>query len=520
MGVCIIAISIIVLIFILKAKKAKKKNNLIPINENKIIETRNTDLVSSKTLNADFKIHEELKGLLWFADGIYQNYKNEKEDENTFYVGDIKISFVSPGSEEPSLIYTKAPININEKCFDIERPPYYPTYKSLTPEQRGNYIKFLENPFIGNVDIGYVFLLYYGLERHLLYGDYERAYKLILKLRDIYSNGSFQSYSANALVLTSLLHKKGEIAQDFIMSLDKEFEFNFSDNLFLICYYSFNLPLKPKDIMRMSKTFEFQNMNYIKKYPDIFLDILTENFKNKFNKEYILISDILSKTDILKLEKQDIRIFANTSLSEQSVPVPMLANCFKLKNLFFNLLQDTHELTKKMIADLRKKGTLIVSDAKNKQSPKKELKFDTKKEAELLAQLSEVKKDLVRRHFVFLMLEDFYYKYRDLDNEYIEKCKEYCIKDISSLNEMEEEFILQEIESAKYTGESVEKIRKTGFIGRIPSFSRLIIIYEKENDYDNAIKICDKAISFKHEADVYKEKKEKLLEKMKKINNT
>ena len=44
--------------------------------------------------------------------------------------------------------------------------------------------------------------------------------------------------------------------------------------------------------------------------------------------------------------------------------------------------------------------------------------------------------------------------------------------------------------------------------------------YEKENDYDNAIKICDKAISFKHEADVYKEKKEKLLEKMKKINNT
>ena len=79
---------------------------------------------------------------------------------------------------------------------------------------------------------------------------------------------------------------------------------------------------------------------------------------------------------------------------------------------------------------------------------------------------------------------------------------------------------MQEIESAKYTGESVEKIRKTGFIGRIPSFSRLIIIYEKENDYDNAIKICDKAISFKHEADVYKEKKEKLLEKMKKINNT
>ncbi len=71
--------------------------------------------MSSKTLIAGFKIHEELKGLIWFADGIYQNYKNGKKDENTFYVGDIKISLASPGSEEPSLIYTKAPININEK---------------------------------------------------------------------------------------------------------------------------------------------------------------------------------------------------------------------------------------------------------------------------------------------------------------------------------------------------------------------------------------------------------------------
>lgn len=78
----------------------------------------------------------------------------------------------------------------------------------------------------------------------------------------------------------------------------------------------------------------------------------------------------------------------------------------------------------------------------------------------MLNQLSAAGKDLVKRHFVFLMLEDFYYKYRELDSKYIEKCKEYCIKDISSLNEMEEEYILQEIEMAKYTGESVEKLEK------------------------------------------------------------
>ena len=37
----------------------------------------------------------------------------------------------------------------------------------------------------------------------------------------------------------------------------------------------------------MAKTFEFTNTNYIKKYPDIFLETLKENFKNTFAKESI-----------------------------------------------------------------------------------------------------------------------------------------------------------------------------------------------------------------------------------------
>ena len=95
-------------------------------------------------------------------------------------------------NEEPSLIYTKQPVVVPNDVSIVERPPFFPTYSGLTPEQKGVYIKLLQNPYDNSVDIGFVFILYYGLERHLLVGDYERAYKVILKLRDVHSNASFQ----------------------------------------------------------------------------------------------------------------------------------------------------------------------------------------------------------------------------------------------------------------------------------------------------------------------------------------
>jgi hypothetical protein len=43
------------------------------------------------------------------------------------------------------------------------------------------------------------------------------------------------------------------------------------------------LPVLPKDIMRMAKTFEFNNTNYIKKYPELFLDCLKNAIKEKLD---------------------------------------------------------------------------------------------------------------------------------------------------------------------------------------------------------------------------------------------
>jgi hypothetical protein len=496
-------------------KKVEDKSDITP--------NKTTELTVLQ--NPTISIHDDLVGLVWFADGSFKNYVNDNIEKNSSIYNGLKITLRMTGDEEPSLIYTKQHIVFPNDISLIERPPYFPTYSGLTPEQKGVYIKLLQNPYDQNIDIGFVFILYYGLERHLLTGNYEKAYRVILKLRDVHCNKSFQSYSANALVLTSMLHQRGEIALEFIKSLDKSYEYSFSDNLFLLCYFSFEFPLTANDIMRMSRTFEFSNMNYIKKYPDLFREVLESLLLEKYGEKVILLSKLLSKNDISKLSTQDTPIFANTSIRDKSFPVPIISSNFKLKKEFNILLEKAHETVKNKIADMRKEGSL---KEEKTERPAKELPvFNVKEEQDLLDALGKVEDDLVQRHFLYISLQDFYYKYRDLNDKYLLLCIDYCMKDIQSLNEMETQYIDREIsrekEYAKMTGNQFtkleeENIRSTGFIGRIPAFSRLAIIFEKQKKYEKAIEICDKAIAFKHEAEEYSQRKVKITKKMEKEN--
>ncbi|MBC8146524.1 MAG: hypothetical protein H8E98_00895, partial [Bacteroidetes bacterium] len=306
-------------------------------------------------------------------------------------------------------------------------------------------------------------------------------------------------------------------------SLDKSFEYSFSDNLFLLCYFSFEIPVKANDIMRMARTFEFSNLNYIKKHPDVFQEILENLLLEKYGEKTVLISKLLNKSDVSKLSTQEVPIFANISIRDKSFPVPMISYSFKIKKDFNILLENTHEIVKKRITEMRKEGSLKEEQI---EKPKKELPvFKENEEKDLINTLNNAKNDLVQRHFVYISLQDFYYKYRDLNEKYILLCIDYCMKDIESLKDMENQYVSNEINRAReyakimgeqFTKQEEEKTKETGFIGRIPAFSRLSIIYEKQKKYEKAIKICDMAIEFKHEAAEYRERKEKIIKKMSK----
>ena len=320
-----------------------------------------------------------------------------------------------------------------------------------------------------------------------------------------------------------MLHKRGEFALEFVNSLDKEYELSFSDNLFLICYYSFNLPLQIRDIMRMAKTFEFTNNNYLKKYPDLFADMLKNIIVKKYGSDHLDINSFITKPELRKIKTQQVTIFANTSIMDNKYPVPLISENFKLKKEMNMILEAAHEAVKLKLAEMKKAG-IEVPVVKQPVKNNKSLIFEAATEGNLIKELSNNQKNPLRRHFCYIQLQDFYYKYRDLDKKYLDKCIEYCYLDINSLEEMKKDYIEQEVNTihqlAQYNEKGneqkeIERVKREGFTGRIPAFSRLSIIYEKQGNYKKAIEICDSAISNRESIESFNERKAKLENKLK-----
>lgn len=135
--------------------------------------------------------------------------------------------------------------------------------------------------------------------------------------------------------------------------------------------------------------------------------------------------------------------------------------------------------------------------------------FDSQKEQELLNMLKNSIGNSLNEHFAYIELQNFYYKYRKNDQTYLELCKQYCQKDIAILPQVDRDYITERTQTLKkfisYCGSDsketklqyendLERVRKYGFLGRIPAFKRMSIICENEKDFDGAISYCDMEI--------------------------
>ena len=313
------------------------------------------NLVTSKKVNNILPdIEPELIPLLWFGDGAHKNYFHPCKHMERVTINGFLMEFSTYGTEEPSLIYTKLPIEkpINEA--DVPRPPYFPSYKELSPEQRWLYWKFLEDPYSGTHDIGYVFIFYYGLERFLFSEHSEKAFNVILKLRDCYANKSFQSYSGTALILYSIVKRDITFANTFLDSLDKKHELKIPANLFILLKYSLALPLTPFEVMHYAKDFSFNNQHYIKDNPEIFLGFLQEGIKKKYNSSSVPLSELFADANMDNITPIEIPLFANISIINKIVRIPCLIDYVPFYSEMYGLLREAHENTKKYLAQLRK----------------------------------------------------------------------------------------------------------------------------------------------------------------------
>lgn len=171
--------------------------------------------------------------------------------------------------------------------------------------------------------------------------------------------------------------------------------------------------------------------------------------------------------------------------------------------------------------------------ALNMNVPPKAETFDYKYEKLCLKELEEYKNDPETVHFLYIKLQELYYKYRDIDPKYLDLCIEYCHKDIEMLTQVDEQHINEQIQyyvdhGNLYTDEQIlkeiEEIKEKGFDANIPAFKRMAIIEEKRNNIPAAMLYCDLAIRWyeAHSASEYvtefRDRKKKLVAKIEKNN--
>ncbi|MBE5803578.1 MAG: hypothetical protein E7316_03600 [Clostridiales bacterium] len=315
----------------------------------------------------EYVAHEDLKKLLWWNDGPEKNYSKKCRQEAICQDGVVVAWISQPGNDEPSVMSVNDAVSFESDEPNMKEPPYYPKYSDLTAKQRGAYWAFLQNPYEGDARIGYVFLLYYGLERHLVEGDLEAAVKVILTLRKVYDNSSFQLYSAHALVISILSHQRLDLLQQFMCSIEKDYEYQFSCNLYAICKFLLGLPLVPADLVRMAKDVDFRKLNYIKNYPTEFISTLENQMKVLYGITSLFISDFFTSNQWGDLQKQSIAVYANVSLNSRWIDIPFLLSYKPLKDVIREILEKTHEELKIELRKRRQAGEIVAVEIEKKR---------------------------------------------------------------------------------------------------------------------------------------------------------
>lgn len=137
----------------------------------------------------------------WVMSDVPLDFKGVVIPKPMFYMSKI----AKDAYPDPALINPSLPVAKEVKGY-VKDLGYWPSYSDMTPGQRRLFIEWLatgrKDP---TIDIGYVFVFYYGLERRLLIDqqNIDEITNELRRLRRIYDNGSFLNYSSNLLTFNN-----------------------------------------------------------------------------------------------------------------------------------------------------------------------------------------------------------------------------------------------------------------------------------------------------------------------------
>ena len=313
--------------------------NEIETVQNQIINENNQHSIFVGEQNAEIKkyqeIPDEVKSLLWIK-GV-----NELEGNNF--------------ANEPSLIDMELEVRPDVSSYNQDIG-YYPSYCNLSPENRFVYLNWLKN-VKEPIPIGYVFIFYYGLERHLLYGKFEEAFNMIVKLRNYHSNNSFYSYSSDALLVGILTHKRYDLIEQ--IDLNKA-----TPKLVQFVVASLTGGVDDVTLIKNCKEVGFTNKRYINDSYELFKDMLDDILKEKFGITYYPIKEI----DFLKCTDTFPIVLANYSLNmgDRIINAPDISTNKKYKKDVFEILSEAHARVKERKKNQRKQ--LGTTDTKQEKA--------------------------------------------------------------------------------------------------------------------------------------------------------
>jgi len=410
------------------------------------------------------RVPNELKRSLWIKgrEKIKYNSKNIKLDPNT-------LSFKNERIKEPSLILKYLPI---KKCDKSRSVGYYPKYETLDSCQRFIYLRWLSD-ISQKIDIGFVYLYYYGLERRLFLNDFISTIKKIDTLRKYHKDDSFLYHSSQAIIATCLRNNRLDLLDELETPLGHSL-------LFLYLKIELKRILDPDDLMYLASFIGFKKNKIIKDNPELFKSEMAKILLIKFNKPFFIISE-----NLLNQSKSSYHnVFLNYSFDEdlRRVTTRDILSNKKMTSEFIDLL----DICAKNVSLILKEALPHGAASKNNMVEKTSKEVNTLDyelgEEEILKSIKS-SSNFIERHFSYVNAFEFYYKFRSLPGA-LEKAERYALYDVEHIKN------------------NLENIKE--FLGHIPTFTafnRLSIIYEKQNKIADALVICKTALGFIKESE-------------------
>jgi len=295
------------------------------------------DLIKS---NAKASFEKELPN----RDLLYISYDKEIPSVNRGLIitigidsnGKVVIDDKTKQLPDPSTIYVNLPIS---EDYNVAKLPYWPHYIELTSGQRYKYLCWLRN-VAEPTDMGFVFLYYYGLERQLLVGNFDKAFDEIIKLRNSHENRSFQKYSENALVHSAIMRNR----MDRLTDLHEKTEISgYSNAMFLLAYNS-GLKLGIDQLLLIFYKAFTTSRKPIKEHKVLFVECMTEIL----NKRFDITSFDIKDYDISKVKTIVENRFANYSFPEeiQRTEIIDFYQCKPLMEDLKGIFDETYDLFK------------------------------------------------------------------------------------------------------------------------------------------------------------------------------